>query len=220
MIPGHPQRPGVAEEPQRKQQAERTERHEQRPLRDFGKHHHRQCRRGDDDRRDAVVEIDRAQEVAGLALELLPADFTRFGHAEPAVKQFAPPAARTAQPQGVGQNAPQATAWRWFGHGIDSAEIVRRRALQQDTLVRYSGIDVVTIGPQPAAVCDFATVDLGDIPLRGLGRALQLIALGMPIVAIIMQVANQLTVGKMLIAALAAFSMFYIGRILEGYARE
>ncbi len=56
--------------------------------------------------------------------------------------------------------------------------------------------------------------------MRGLGRALQLIALGMPIVAIIMQVANQLTVGRMLVAALAALSMFYIGRILEGYASQ
>jgi hypothetical protein len=54
--------------------------------------------------------------------------------------------------------------------------------------------------------------------LRAVGRLFQLAGLGLPVVAVLMQVADQITVGKMLVMAVAAFSLFYIGRILEGYA--
>ena len=55
--------------------------------------------------------------------------------------------------------------------------------------------------------------------MHAVGRLLQLAGLGLPVIAVMMQVADQITVGKMLVMAVAAFSMFYIGRILEGYAR-
>ena len=41
----------------------------------------------------------------------------------------------------------------------------------------------------------------------------------MPVVAIGLQIADRLSVSRMLIIAVAAFSLFYIGRIVEGYAR-
>ncbi|MBI2824864.1 MAG: hypothetical protein HYX69_09275 [Planctomycetia bacterium] len=55
--------------------------------------------------------------------------------------------------------------------------------------------------------------------MRGVGRLLQIAGLVAPILAIALQVAGQLSVGKMLVMAVAAIALFYIGRILEGYAR-
>ena len=56
--------------------------------------------------------------------------------------------------------------------------------------------------------------------VRGMGRLMQLAGLTLPIVAVLMQVTDQLSVGRMLVMAVAAISLFYIGRILEGYARQ
>ena len=53
-----------------------------------------------------------------------------------------------------------------------------------------------------------------------MGRLMQLAGLTLPIVAVLMQVTDQLSVGRMLVMAVAAISLFYIGRILEGYARQ
>ncbi len=55
--------------------------------------------------------------------------------------------------------------------------------------------------------------------MRHVGKLLQLVALGMPVVAIGLQIADRLSVSRMLVIAVAAFSLFYIGRIIEGYAR-
>lgn len=52
-----------------------------------------------------------------------------------------------------------------------------------------------------------------------MARLLQIIALVAPLVAIALQIMDRLSVGKMLVLAVAAFALFYIGRILEGYAR-
>ena len=79
VIPGHPQGAGIAEEPQRKQHAERAERPQQHTLGDVCEHHERQGRRRDDDGRHAVVEVDRADEVARLALVVQPADGNSLG---------------------------------------------------------------------------------------------------------------------------------------------
>ena len=56
--------------------------------------------------------------------------------------------------------------------------------------------------------------------VRSVGRLLQIVGLGLPAVAILMQITDRLSVGKMLVLAVAALSLFYIGRILEGYARR
>jgi len=56
--------------------------------------------------------------------------------------------------------------------------------------------------------------------LRAVGRFLQIAGLSLPILAIFMQITDQVSVGKMLVMAVAAIAMFYIGRILEGYARS
>jgi hypothetical protein len=55
--------------------------------------------------------------------------------------------------------------------------------------------------------------------VRSLGRLLQIVGLSLPILAILMQVMEQITVGQMLVMWAAAMCMFYIGRIVEGYAR-
>lgn len=56
--------------------------------------------------------------------------------------------------------------------------------------------------------------------MQSLGRLLQIVGLCGPILAILMQVTEAITVWQMLVMVVAAFSAFYIGRILEGYARR
>jgi hypothetical protein len=49
---------------------------------------------------------------------------------------------------------------------------------------------------------------------------MQIVGLALPILAILLQVTETVTVGKMLVMWVAAMCIFYIGRILEGYARR
>lgn len=55
-------------------------------------------------------------------------------------------------------------------------------------------------------------------PLRGIGRALQLAGLTLPLVAIFLQLMGALTLGQMLTAAIVSLLAFYLGRMIEGYA--
>jgi hypothetical protein len=52
------------------------------------------------------------------------------------------------------------------------------------------------------------------------GRQLQFFGLVMLPLAIALQLAEKLTVGQMLVMATMGFSAFWIGRIVEGYARR
>jgi hypothetical protein len=52
------------------------------------------------------------------------------------------------------------------------------------------------------------------------GRLMQIAGLIIPLLAILMQLSGGLDVKKMLVAAVAAISLFYIGRIVEGYSRR
>lgn len=49
-------------------------------------------------------------------------------------------------------------------------------------------------------------------------RAMQHVALVLPPLAIFLQLANAISVKEMLLFLLAAVSLFWIGRLLEGYA--
>lgn len=53
--------------------------------------------------------------------------------------------------------------------------------------------------------------------MRALGKLLQLIGLGLPLIAVLAQLSNAISLGRMLVMMLAALAAFYIGRILEGY---
>jgi hypothetical protein len=55
--------------------------------------------------------------------------------------------------------------------------------------------------------------------MRGLGRGLQVLGLVLPPLAIIMQLAEAVSLGQMLTMLLAAVCCFGIGRIVEGYSR-
>ncbi len=55
--------------------------------------------------------------------------------------------------------------------------------------------------------------------MRTLGRMMQFVGLAMAPVAILLQLNLTISVAQMLVMGLAAISAFYIGRILEGYAR-
>jgi hypothetical protein len=55
--------------------------------------------------------------------------------------------------------------------------------------------------------------------MRPFGRALQYVGLGLPPLAMIMQLSESITLGQMLTMLLAAVCCFGIGRIIEGYAR-
>ena len=54
--------------------------------------------------------------------------------------------------------------------------------------------------------------------MRSIGRGLQLVGLTAPPLAIVMQLSETITLGQMLIMLVASVCVFWIGRIVEGYA--
>ena len=55
--------------------------------------------------------------------------------------------------------------------------------------------------------------------MRILGRGLQLVGLALPPVSILLQLSSSISTGQMLMMLVAAVAAFYLGRIIEGYAR-
>jgi len=55
--------------------------------------------------------------------------------------------------------------------------------------------------------------------MRLLGRLMEMLGLALPLLAIVLQLAQRITVGQMLIMLVAALSMFYLGRMIQGYSR-
>ena len=55
--------------------------------------------------------------------------------------------------------------------------------------------------------------------MRGLGRGFQVLGLVLPPLAMVMQLAEAVSLGQMLTMLLAAVCCFGIGRIVEGYSR-
>jgi hypothetical protein len=53
--------------------------------------------------------------------------------------------------------------------------------------------------------------------MRSLGRGLQILGLAIPPLAIVLQLAESISLGQMLTMLVAAVCAFLIGRILEGY---
>jgi hypothetical protein len=58
------------------------------------------------------------------------------------------------------------------------------------------------------------------IAMAGFGRLLQIAGLIVPPVSILLQLQGTISLGQMLTMLVAAVSAFWIGRILEGYARQ
>ncbi len=56
--------------------------------------------------------------------------------------------------------------------------------------------------------------------MAAVGRFLQLAGLIVPPLAIFAQLAESIRLGQMLLFLVAALAAFYVGRILEGYARR
>ena len=54
--------------------------------------------------------------------------------------------------------------------------------------------------------------------LRAIGRVLQWIGLAMPLIAVVLQLPLAISLGQMLVMALAGLSAFWLGRIIEGHA--
>ena len=55
--------------------------------------------------------------------------------------------------------------------------------------------------------------------MHTLGRLLQIVGLTLPPLSIMLQLSNAIGLGPMLTMLVASISMFYLGRIIEGYAR-
>jgi hypothetical protein len=55
--------------------------------------------------------------------------------------------------------------------------------------------------------------------MRQIARTMQIVALVLLPLSMVLQAARALSVGQMLVAMVAGFSLFWIGRILEGYLR-
>jgi hypothetical protein len=53
--------------------------------------------------------------------------------------------------------------------------------------------------------------------MKPLGRLAQLCGLGIPALAVILELNHRITLGQMLTMLVAAVCCFWIGRILEGY---
>jgi F0F1-type ATP synthase membrane subunit a len=56
--------------------------------------------------------------------------------------------------------------------------------------------------------------------MASLGRALQILGLVLPPLSIVLQLQSAITAGQMLLMLVAAVSAFWLGRIVEGYARH
>jgi hypothetical protein len=56
--------------------------------------------------------------------------------------------------------------------------------------------------------------------MAAIGRLAQILGLVLPAAAIVLELNRAISLGQMLVMLLAAFSCFWIGRILEGYARR
>jgi hypothetical protein len=60
---------------------------------------------------------------------------------------------------------------------------------------------------------------LDQFSMRSLGRGFQWLGLGIPPLAMVLQLSNVVTLGQMLTLLVTSVCLFGIGRILEGYAR-
>jgi F0F1-type ATP synthase membrane subunit a len=56
--------------------------------------------------------------------------------------------------------------------------------------------------------------------MASFGRLLQIVGLILPPLSILLQLQGAITLGQMLLMLVAAVSGFWVGRILEGYARR
>jgi hypothetical protein len=56
--------------------------------------------------------------------------------------------------------------------------------------------------------------------MASFGRLLQIVGLVLPPLSIFLQLEGAVSLGQMLLLLVAAVSAFWIGRILEGYARR
>lgn len=54
--------------------------------------------------------------------------------------------------------------------------------------------------------------------MRAIGRLGQLVGLGLPVFAVMLQLGGRLLPSQMLVMLVASVCCFWIGRILEGYA--
>ncbi|MFM7520827.1 MAG: hypothetical protein ACKO9B_10205 [Planctomycetota bacterium] len=54
--------------------------------------------------------------------------------------------------------------------------------------------------------------------IRAISKAGQLFGLGLPMIAIILELNHRISLGQMLVMLVAAVCCFSIGRILEGFA--
>ncbi len=57
------------------------------------------------------------------------------------------------------------------------------------------------------------------LPVRTIGRLLQIVGLGVPPLSIFLQLTEAISLGQMLTLLVASVCCFGIGRILEGYTR-
>lgn len=55
--------------------------------------------------------------------------------------------------------------------------------------------------------------------IRSIGRGLQLLALVALPLAMVLQILNRVTLGQMLMVMVGGAAAFWLGRIIEGYAR-
>jgi hypothetical protein len=81
---------------------------------------------------------------------------------------------------------------------------------------------LISIAKQNHRLLPFAAPSTHWLQIRmaSFGRLLQIVGLVVPPLSIVLQLQEAITLGQMLLAVVAAVSAFWIGRIVEGYARQ
>lgn len=82
---------------------------------------------------------------------------------------------------------------------------------------RYSGAAVTP--NRIGGVAESGSDEIVNTPLSVAGRLGQFLGLGIPAIAIVLELNHAISLGQMLMMLVAAVCCFWIGRILEGYAR-
>ncbi|MEI6241562.1 MAG: hypothetical protein WCR51_14345 [Planctomycetia bacterium] len=89
---------------------------------------------------------------------------------------------------------------------------------------RGAGIAAAATKSGPADTMPAAAASAPRLPpdeprrMRAIGRFGQLLGLGIPVFAVVLQLGGRLLPSQMLVMLVAAVCCFWIGRILEGYA--
>ena len=211
FVERNPKCTGIAKKPRRKHNGKQAQHDE--PLavgehiaKEHGEVHHDDQRRG-----DAVVEIDRAQQVAGIAIESPPAAW----HASCIANQ---PRKIGDWPQ-AGQRSRSARHHK-TGIGCERFASVDEVSRCCECCVHQS--NRIARRRRVATRAGLPSIGLNvTVPcMYTVARFLQVLGLTIPLLAIVAQLNERITLGQMLGFLVASMTVFIIGHTLQRYSGQ